>query len=327
MADYKQAGVDLDVHAGLIGHIRALAATTSRPGVIGGVGLFAGIFALGDGPGAPVLVASTDSVGTKVLLAAECGCHEAVGRDVVVHSANDVCTSGAAPLFFLDYLAVHSLESVAVLEIVGGVAAACREVGCALIGGETAQMPDLYRAGTYDLAGTMVGTVPRDRLVQPSPRPGDVVVGVPSTGLHTNGFSLVRRILTETGTDPREHADDLLRPSRLYSGDVARLLAEGATIRGMAHITGGGLPGNLDRALGANCDAVLESGSWARPPVFDWLRDLGGISEGEMRRVFNLGVGFCVIVPAAEADAVCTLVPGARRIGAVVSGAGQVWFS
>jgi len=327
MADYKQAGVDLDTHAGLVGHIGRLAATTSRLGVIGGVGLFAGAFALGEGPSASVLVASTDSVGTKVLLGAECGRLEALGRDVVVHSANDVATTGAAPLFFLDYLAVHTLEPAAALEIVSGVAAACREAGCALLGGETAQMPDLYRAGTFDLAGTMVGMVERARLVRPSPRAGDAVVGIPSSGLHTNGFSLVRRILAETGTDPRAHADALLRPSRLYSTDVARLMREGVAVRGMAHITGGGLPGNLDRALAADVDAVLEPGAWTRPAVFDWLQGLGGVPEAEMRRVFNLGVGFCVIVPAAEADAVCALVPEARRIGGIVPGAGQVRFS
>lgn len=324
MADYRQAGVDLDTHAGLIGRIAAMARGATRPEVIGGIGLFSGAFALGGGPSDQVLVASTDSVGTKVLLAAECGRLQAVGWDVVVHCANDVATSGAAPAFFLDYLAVHRLDPAAVLQLLEGVAAACRAAGCALLGGETAQMPDLYRPGTFDLAGTLVGLVRRDRLVTPGPRPGDLVLGLPSSGLHTNGYSLVRRILAETGTDPRAHADLLLAPSTLYSGGVASLLAAGATVRGMAHITGGGLPGNLDRALGEEVDAVLETGAWERPQVFGWLAELGGVAEAEMRRVFNLGIGFCVLVPPAEADAACALLPGARPIGRLIPGQGRV---
>lgn len=323
MADYKSAGVDLDSHHGLVGQIARLAATTSRPDVIGGIGLFAGAVALGD----TVLVASTDGVGTKVLLAAECGRHRVVGQDVVIHSANDVATTGAEPLFFLDYLAVHKLEPQAVLEIVAGVTQACRAAGCALLGGETAQMPDLYREGTFDLAGTMVGKVERAKLVQPSGGPGDVVVGIPSSGLHTNGFSLVRRILAETGTDVRAHADLLVTPSRLYSGDVALLQRERATIRGMAHITGGGLPGNLDRALLPDVDAILDQSTWDRPEVCRWVQRLGNVGEAEMRRVFNLGVGFCVIVPSAEADAVCAAVDGARVIGELAHGSGQVRFA
>ncbi len=323
MADYRSAGVDLDSHHGVVGQIAKMAATTSRPEVVGGIGLFAGAFALGD----TTLVASTDSVGTKVLLAAECGRHRVVGQDVVIHSANDVATTGAEPLFFLDYLAVHRLEPAAVLDIVDGVAEACRAAGCALLGGETAQMPDLYREGTYDVAGTLVGRVEREALVQPSGRPGDVVVGVPSSGLHTNGFSLVRRILGQTGIDPRAHADRLVVPSRLYSGDVARLRQERVSLRGMAHITGGGLPGNLDRALPADVDAVLDTGAWERPEVFGWLQRLGNVDEAEMRRVFNLGVGFCVIVPAREAGPVCRLVEGARVIGELTHGSGQVRFA
>jgi phosphoribosylformylglycinamidine cyclo-ligase len=329
MSVYREAGVDLDAHAAVVGRLGAIAAAASRPEVLAGVGPFAGAMRLPAGLEGrdPVLVASTDSVGTKVLLAAACGRYGEVGQDVVVHCANDVATSGAAPLFFLDYLAVHRLEAPAALAVLAGVAEACRAAGCALLGGETAQMPDLYREGTWDLAGTMVGIVPRDGLVVPRAEPGDAVVGIPSSGLHTNGYSLVRRVLAATGTDFAVAADMLLAPSRLYSGDVARLRAEGASLRGLAHITGGGLPGNLDRALSPRVDAVLDPGSWDRPPVFPWLQGLGGIAEEEMRRVFNLGVGFCVIVPAAEADAVCGLLHGARRIGEVVPGAGRVRFT
>lgn len=327
MSEYRQAGVDLDAHARLIARLRDLAAEAGRPEVLQAVGPFAGAMRLPAGAGEPVLVASTDSVGTKVLLAAACGRFREVGRDVVVHCANDVATSGAAPLFFLDYLAVHRLEDDAVLEIVAGIVGACREAGCALLGGETAQLPDLYREGTLDLAGTMVGTCARADLVTPSGGPGDAVVGLPSSGLHTNGYSLVRAVLERTQTDVRAAADMLLCPSRLYSPAVAKLRAAGATLRGLAHITGGGLPGNLNRALAPGADAVLDPGAWHRPAVFRWLQDLGGIAEDEMRRVFNLGIGFCVLVPGAEADAVLGLLPDARRIGEVVPGGGAVRFA
>jgi phosphoribosylformylglycinamidine cyclo-ligase len=324
LSEYRRSGVDLDGHAALVRRIAQLAGTAGRPEVIGGVGLFSGACAVPSGVGQPVLVASTDSVGTKVLLAAACGRYGEVGRDVVVHCANDVATSGASPLFFLDYLAVASLDPGQVLGLVEGVAAACRDAGCALLGGETAQLPDLYREGAYDLAGTMVGVVERAGLVQPRGRVGDVVVGLPSAGLHTNGFSLVRRVLRETGTDPRDHADRLLAPSRLYSGDVRRVLEAGVPVRGMAHITGGGLPGNLDRALPGDVDARLECRLWDRPEVFGWLQGLGGIPEEEMRRVFNLGIGFCLVVPSASVPQTLACLPDARVIGELVPGTGQV---
>ena len=325
-AAYRAAGVDLDAHAALVRRLGPLAATTVRPWSQGGVGLFAGAFALPAGIRDAVLVASTDSVGSKVLLASACGRFREVGQDVVVHCANDVATTGARPLAFLDYLAVQRLDPDAAWDCLEGVAAACRKAGCALVGGETAQLAEVYREGAWDLAGTLIGVVERDRLIRPCGQPGDAVVGLPSSGLHTNGFSLVRRILERTGTDPRAHADRLLTVSALYSGDVERVCASGATVRGMAHITGGGLPGNLDRALGEGVDAVLDEGSWDRPPVFDWLAGLGGIGAQEMRRVFNLGIGFCLIVPPSEAAAVCSLSPGARCIGRLVAGEGRVRF-
>ncbi len=325
-AAYRGAGVDLDAHAALMRRLGPLAATTARPWSLGGVGLFAGAFALPGGMDDPVLVASTDSVGSKVLLASACGRFREVGEDIVVHCANDVATSGARPLAFLDYLAVQRLDADVALECLEGVADACRRAGCGLVGGETAQLAEVYREGAWDLAGTLIGVVERGRLVRPCGEPGDVVVGLPSSGLHTNGFSLVRRILERTGTDPRRHADTLLAVSALYSEDVARVCASGATVRGMAHITGGGLPGNLDRALGPGVDAHLDERSWTRPAVFDWLAELGGIAAEEMRRVFNLGIGFCLIVPASEAEAVCALLTGARRIGRLAAGEGRVRF-
>ena len=324
MADYRQAGVDLDAHAVLVRRIADLAGRASRPEVLSGVGLFSGAMGLPQGLGDPVLVASTDSVGTKVLLAAACGSWDEVGRDVVIHCANDVVTSGASPLLFLDYLAVHALDATQTLGLVGGVAEACRQAGCALLGGETAQLPDLYQPGTFDLAGTMVGVTERSRLVLPRAGVGDAVLGLPSSGLHTNGFSLVRRILAETRTDPRAHQAELLAPSRLYSGDVRRLVEAGLPLHGMAHITGGGLSGNLDRVLPPDADAVLDPASWERPAVFTWLQRLGGIAEEEMRRVFNLGIGFCLVVPAEIAGQALALLPEARRIGELVPGQGRV---
>lgn len=326
VSEYRQAGVDLDSHAHLVRRIAAMADAARRPEVIGGIGLFSGAMALPEGVPGPVLVASTDSVGTKVLLAAQLGRYREVGRDVVVHCANDVVTTGAAPLFFLDYLAVARLDSAQVLDLLAGVTQACAEAGCALLGGETAQLPDLYREGAYDLAGTMVGLVARERLVAPGGAVGDLVIGLPSSGLHTNGFSLVRRILAQGGVDPTAHADALLAASRLYVDDVRRLALAGVPVRGMAHITGGGLPGNLDRALPAGLDAVLDPGAWERPAIFGWLQRLGDVPEAEMRRVFNLGIGFCVIVPPAALAAALACLPDGRVIGALEAGGGQVVF-
>ncbi len=327
MADYRQAGVDLAGHDALIAHIAERAAEAAQPGLLRGVGLFAGAFQLGDGPDDPVLCATTDSVGTKVLLAAQLGGHEVIGQDVVIHCANDVVTLGAEPIFFLDYLAVHTLDNEWVEGILAGIAKACRQAGCALLGGETAQMPDLYQPGSYDLAGTMVGTVRRQKLVEPCGVVGDVVVALPSSGLHTNGFSLVRRILRDRGVDLSRHRDTLLVPSALYSPDVLRLLRDGVSVHGMAHITGGGIGGNLNRVLSPVCDARIDPTAWERPSVFGWLQELGAVSEDEMRRVFNLGVGFCLIVPPTEVAAVTARRPDARVIGALVPGSGKVVFA
>lgn len=327
MADYRQAGVDLAGHDALIARIAERAAEAVRPGLLRGVGLFAGAFQLGTGPEDPVLCATTDSVGTKVLLAAQLGGHEVIGQDVVIHCANDVVTLGAEPIFFLDYLAVHTLDQAWVDAILAGIAGACRQAGCALLGGETAQMPDLYSPGSYDLAGTMVGWVRRSKLVEPCGAPGDVVVALPSSGLHTNGFSLVRRIVHDAGVDPALYRDWLLVPSALYSPDVLQLLGDGVSVHGMAHITGGGIGGNLNRALPPVCDARIDPTAWERPAVFDWLQRLGAVPEEEMRRVFNLGVGFCLIVPPTAVDAVMARRPDARVIGALVPGSGKVVFA
>lgn len=318
--------MDIDAHDALIGQIAARAAGASRPEVLSAVGPFAGAFLVPSGT-TSVLVASTDSVGTKVLLAVELDGYREVGQDVVIHSVNDIITSGAEPLFFLDYLAVHTLNQRCVLQIIEGVTEACAAAGCALLGGETAQMPDLYRPGTFDLAGTVVGRVDPDHLVRPAGRPGDVVVGLASSGLHTNGFSLVRRIMVDAGIDPAAHREELLCPSRLYAPEVLALLRDGAEVHGMAHITGGGMAGNLNRALGPGVDARIDPTTWTWPAVFAWLQQAGAVTEQEMREVFNLGIGFCLIVPASDADSVCRRCTGATVIGRLIPGQGQVIYT
>ncbi len=327
MADYATAGVDRSSHGEMVRRIATLAGQASRPEVLGGVGFFAAACRLPEGYREPVLVSGTDNVGTKVLLASTIGRHDTVGIDCVAMCANDILTMGAEPLFFLDYLSVHRLEAEVAAQVVAGVAEGCRRARCALVGGETAQSGDIIQPGGYDLSGTVVGVAERSRLVRAGARVGDAVVGLPSAGLHSNGFSLVRRVLAAAGVDPAAHAGDLLRPTRIYVGEVLGVLAAGASVHAMAHVTGGGLPGNLDRVLPADADAVLDPTTWRRPPVFDWLQGLGGIDEAEMRRVFNLGIGFCLFAPAPEADALCRRLPGASVVGEVVPGAGRVRFA
>ena len=241
--------------------------------------------------------------------------HDA-GVDLAAHCANDLLTTGADPLFFLDYAAAGTLDPTEVAELVAGAASVCRSIGCAILGGETAELPGIYREGELDFAGTMVGLVRRDRLVDGSRcEAGDAVLGLPSSGLHANGFTLVRRLLGDDGFD----ADLLLPPTRLYVEDV-RGLRERCDVRGLAHVTGGGIPGNLPRVLPAGLGAVLDAGSWERPPVFAWL-DERGVTEEEQRRVFNLGIGYCAVVPAAEAERA-----GFPAIGRLEEGAqGVAW--
>ena len=324
---YAAAGVDRTGHAALVGRLGALAATTSRPEVLEGVGFFAGAVAVPAGYREPVLVSGTDNVGTKVLLASTLGRHDTVGIDCVAMCVNDILTLGAEPLFFLDYLSLHRLAEPVVEQVVGGVALGCRQAGCALVGGETAQSGEIIQDGGYDLSGTAVGVVERGRVVRPAAAVGDLVVGLPSDGLHSNGFTLVRRVLAAAGVDPVAHAEELLRPTRIYVREVLALLRAGARIRGMAHITGGGLPGNLDRVLPRGADARIDPSAWRRPAVFDWVQRLGDVPETEMRRVFNVGIGFCLLVPPAEAAAVCAQLAGASVIGELVPGSGRVQFT
>jgi phosphoribosylformylglycinamidine cyclo-ligase len=281
---YASAGVSLATAEAIVDRLRAAAESTGAKGF----GAFAGLYELDPGR---FLAASTDSVGTKLILARERGELRACGADLAAHCMNDVATCGADPLFFLDYVAANRIELEVVAELVEGAAEVCREAGCALIGGETAELPGIYRDEELDFAGTCVGFVERELLIDGSRiEEGDVVIGLPSAGIHANGFTLVRRVLGKEQYD----GEDLLAPTRLYVADVRRLRGQ-LDVRGLAHVTGGGVLGNLSRILPAGLRAEIEWQSWPRPRVFGWLAR--HVAEDELRRVFNLGVGFVAVVP------------------------------
>jgi phosphoribosylformylglycinamidine cyclo-ligase len=287
---YEATGVSLGKAEAVVERLRAAVASTG-----GQVGGFAGLYELDD---ERLLVATTDGVGTKISLSRRAGRLRDAGRDLAAHCIDDVITTGADPLFFLDYVASGSLDLEEVAGLVEGAAAVCREAGCAILGGETAELPGMYREGELDFAGTCVGLVRRADLVDGSRcEPGDIVLGLPSSGLHTNGYSLVRELI-----DPEDFdADLLLAPHRLYLQEVRELRGR-ADVKALAHVTGGGLLGNLPRVLPAGVGVEIDWESWERPPVFGWLTEKG-VPEEEQRRVFNLGVGMCAVVPAADADA------------------------
>ncbi len=335
---YKDAGVDIGAGEAFVRKIAPLVKTTFGPGVVTGLGGFGGLFALEPGKyHEPVLVSGTDGVGTKLKLAFLTGRHGTVGVDLVAMCVNDILVSGARPLFFLDYFSTGRLNVTRGTEVVRGIAEGCRQAGCALIGGETAEMPDFYPPGEYDLAGFAVGIVERSRLIDGSATaPGDRVLGIASTGLHSNGYSLVRKIILErmkTDLDQtvapfdRPLGEVLLSPTRIYVKTVLALL-ERYTIKGMFHITGGGLPGNLTRGLPRGCSVKIDSKSWVMPEIFPFLAEQGGVPEEEMFRTFNMGIGFVLIVSAGDADAVMKAVRDAGDpvwdIGEVVSGRGEV---
>lgn len=311
--DYKSAGVDVQAGRAFVQRIKASVEATHRPEVIGGLGGFGGLMRLPAGFREPLLVSGTDGVGTKLELAQEHGSHHGVGIDLVAMCVNDVITSGAAPLFFLDYMATGALAPSAMAEVVEGIADGCRQSGCALLGGETAEMPGFYPQGRYDLAGFCVAVVEEDELIDGQRiQPGDSVIGVASSGVHSNGFSLVRRVLekakadanTVYGYDQRPLIGDLLAPTTLYADLVQHLLQSGCELHGMAHITGGGLPENLPRCLPDGCSARIDASSWTRPPLFQWLQEAGDIPERDLWHTFNLGIGFCLVVPAGSEAAV-----------------------
>jgi phosphoribosylformylglycinamidine cyclo-ligase len=304
---YKQAGVDIEAGDALVERIKPLAARTRRPELLSGVGGFGGLFAIPPGKyKEPVLVSGTDGVGTKLKLAFAMDRHDTVGIDLVAMSVNDVLTSGAEPLFFLDYFATSKLDVDRAEKVISGVVKGCELAGCALLGGETAELPGFYPPGEYELAGFCVGVVERSNLIDGrSIMPGDHVVGVGSSGLHSNGYSLARKILADRGlgldatVDGLSVGEALIEPTRIYVKDVLSLGLR-STMKGLAHITGSGIPGNLPRCLPPGLKAVLHESKWKRPPIFEVLQSLGNVSRDEMFSTFNMGLGLTVIVEAGE---------------------------
>ena len=319
--DYKQSGVDIDAGNEVVRRIKGLARATFTPGVVSELGSFGGLFHLASqGLRDAVLVSSADGVGTKLRVAFMSGIHTTIGVDLVNHCVNDILVQGALPLFFLDYLATGRLDPDVAVQIVEGLARGCRANGCALLGGETAEMPGFYADGEYDVAGFIVGAVERDRLIDGrGVAPGDVLIGIPSSGLHTNGYSLARTIVFDR-LGLRVHdrvaelgvsvAEALLEPHRSYL-PVVRPLLDTGRIKGMAHITGGGITDNLPRVLPRGTEALVRLGSWEVPPIFRWLERAGAVPQDDMLRTFNMGVGLVLVVAAADADAVI----GAMRAG------------
>jgi phosphoribosylformylglycinamidine cyclo-ligase len=307
---YKDAGVDIDAGDALVETIKPLAKRTMREGVLAGIGGFGALFEVPKRYKEPVLVSGTDGVGTKLKLAFDWKKHDTVGIDLVAMSVNDILVQGAEPLFFLDYFACGKLEVGVAATVIGGIAKGCEESGCALIGGETAEMPGMYPAGEYDLAGFAVGAVEKSRIISGNRIvPGDVVLGLPSSGAHSNGYSLVRKIIAKAGATPdsdfhgQRFADVVMAPTRLYVKPVLAALAA-ADIKGLAHITGGGLVENVPRVLPDNTQAVLHRDAWQMPELFQWLQQQGGVADAEMHRVFNCGIGMVVVVAKSEADKV-----------------------
>jgi phosphoribosylformylglycinamidine cyclo-ligase len=312
---YAEAGVDIDAGNAMVEAIKPLVRATRRPGADAEIGGFGGLFDLkAAGFTDPILVAANDGVGTKVKIAIETGRHDTIGIDLVAMCVNDLVVQGAEPLFFLDYYATGRLAPEVGVAIVRGIAEGCRQAGCALIGGETAEMPGLYADADYDLAGFAVGAAERGRLLpRPDVAAGDALIGLASSGVHSNGFSLVRRIVARTAlpwnapapfAPGRSLGEALLEPTRIYVKSLLALLRDGVPIKALAHVTGGGFPDNLPRVLPETLSVALDLDAIAVPPVFGWLAREGGVAEPEMLRTFNCGIGMAAVVPAAEADAV-----------------------
>ena len=305
---YAAAGVSIDAGDELVERIKPAAKRTMIPGVLGSIGGFGALFEVSKDYKNPVLVTGTDGVGTKLMLAFKLGRHDTVGQDLVAMSVNDILVQGAKSLFFLDYYACGKLDVDVASRVVAGVAKGCELAGCALIGGETAEMPGMYPEGEYDLAGFAVGVVEKDRIIDGTRiRPGDVVLGLASSGPHSNGFSLIRKVVEVSGADwsmPFDGAtlaDRAMEPTRIYVKQVLEVM-KSVDIKGMAHITGGGLLENVPRVLPEGVQAKIDGSTWTRPAIFDWLQEKGNIEHHEMFRVFNNGIGLAVIVSAEEAD-------------------------
>ena len=340
--DYRQSGVDIDAGNETVRRITSLARATFTPGVLSEIGSFGGLFALDrDRFSEPILVSSADGVGTKLKVAFMTGRHDTIGADLVNHCVNDILVQGAEPLFFLDYLATGRLAPAVAEEVIGGIARACRDNTCALIGGETAEMPGFYADGEYDLAGFIVGIVEKSKVVDGrSIAPGDVLIGLPSTGLHTNGYSLARRVAFEVaGWTPERYipeleatvADALLATHRSYLRVIKPLL-ERNQVKGLAHITGGGMTENLPRILPGGCAAAIDRHAWEPPPIFRLLQERGAITTDEMFRVFNMGIGMIIVCAAGDTERVLRAVADAgethaMRIGSIVRGGRTVAYS
>ena len=330
---YADAGVDIDAGNALVDAIKPLIAATRRPGVVGSIGGFGGIFDLKQtGYNDPLLVAANDGVGTKLVIAIETGQHSTIGIDLVAMCVNDLIVQGAEPLFFLDYFATGKLDNGVAEQVIAGIAKGCEIAGCALTGGETAEMPGMYSDGDYDLAGFSVGAVERDALLPRAVQKGDVLLGLASSGVHSNGYSLVRRIVERSGVAwdaPNPVGDGtlasaLLEPTRIYVKSILAALKLGSTVKGLAHITGGGLTENLPRVLPDDLSAAIDLSKLAPAPVFDWLKTEGGVEEAEMLRTFNCGTGMVVIVGANDVENVSQSLTDAgetvTRLGEIVEG-------
>jgi phosphoribosylformylglycinamidine cyclo-ligase len=336
--DYRDAGVDVEAGRAFVDQIRNLVHSTFRPEVIGGLGGFSGCFQLPGGFQEPVLVSGTDGVGTKLKIAQVLNRHDTVGIDLVAMCVNDILTSGAQPLFFLDYLATGKLDQEQLTQVVTGITSGCQQAGCALLGGETAEMPGFYQVAEYDLAGFCVGIVEKSQLLDGSQvQVGDVAIALASTGVHSNGFSLVRKIISDGGFSWSDRPQLLggatigttfLTPTRIYVKSVLAALQAGLAIHGMAHITGGGLPENLPRCLGKGQAVKIDINSWNVPPVFQWLAEAGSVDLAAMYNTFNMGIGFVLLVPPHQVGQTVSHFQSqdipAQVIGTVIPGAGKL---
>lgn len=335
---YRDAGVDIEAGDALVDDIKKIVRSTRRPEVLAGVGGFGALVSLPKKYKKPILVSGTDGVGTKLKLGIDAGRVEGLGIDLVAMCVNDVLVSGAEPLFFLDYYATGKLDQRSAAQVIRGVATGCKQAGCALVGGETAEMPGLYNADDFDLAGFCVAVVEQKKIIDGSKvAVGDVIVALPSSGPHSNGYSLVRKILSVGGHTPDQPfegatlGDALLAPTQIYVKPVLKLIESGITVRGMAHITGGGVTGNLTRCFPKGTGAVVDVNSWKRPAIFDWLQTEGLVDQDEMWRVFNCGVGFALVIPRRQVDAALAHLKKSKLkpwvLGEVVKGKQDVRFA
>jgi phosphoribosylformylglycinamidine cyclo-ligase len=330
---YKDAGVDIDAGDALVERIKPLARATMRPEVLAGIGGFGAVVEISKKYREPVLISGTDGVGTKLKLAFQMNKHDTVGIDLVAMSVNDILVQGAEPLFFLDYFATGKLDVDSAEAVISGIAEGCKQAGCALIGGETAEMPSMYPDGEYDLAGFAVGVAEKSKLIDGRGiQPGDTVLGLASSGCHSNGYSLVRKLVEVSGADlkadfhGRPFGEVLLAPTRIYVKPLLSLM-QALPVKGMAHITGGGLTGNIPRVLPDHCVARLDWNSWQRAPLFDWLRKAGNVEDAEMYRTFNCGIGMIIVVAKEDAKAAISHLENAGEtvweIGEVVARSAQ----